>query len=102
MTNAFKLTVSAALILSASLLQSEVSAESRTPRVGGAPSQKMPAINRPTTRQPGVPKGLPTKTKSKAKAKPIDHCKPKSACRCQWEILDGKKQYVCTPIRITR
>jgi hypothetical protein len=83
-------------------LHSEVSAESRTPRAGGAPSQKMPAINRPTTRHPGVPKRTPAKAQPKAKAKPIDHCKPKSACRCQWENLDGKKQYVCTPIRVTR
>lgn len=68
MTNAFKLTVSAALILSASLLQSEVSAESRAPRVGGAPSQKMPAINRPTTRQPGHDHNRPTRLPSKRSA----------------------------------
>lgn len=40
--------------------------------------------------------------KAKAKAKPADHCIPKSACKCQWETLDGKKQYVCRVIRAPR
>ncbi len=30
-----------------------------------------------------------------AMAAPADHCKPRSACTCQWETLDGKQQYVC-------
>lgn len=60
-------------------------------RPATAPKQGTPLESRP--------KANP---KAKAKARPIDHCIPQSACRCQWEVLDGKKQYVCTPIRIRR
>jgi hypothetical protein len=37
-----------------------------------------------------------------AAAAPADHCKPRSACICGWEILDGKQQYVCRVIKQPR
>lgn len=66
-----------------------------------------PTHNRPTpaTRNRPTPvepiNGARRPKQAKAKAKPADHCIPKSACRCQWENLDGKKQYVCRVIRAT-
>jgi hypothetical protein len=39
---------------------------------------------------------------SAALAAPIDHCKPRSACICGWEIVDGKQQYVCRVIKQPR
>ena len=37
-----------------------------------------------------------------AAAAPIDHCKPRSACICGWEKVDGKQQYVCRVIKAPR
>jgi hypothetical protein len=37
-----------------------------------------------------------------AAAAPKDHCKPRSACICGWEVLDGKQQYVCRVIKAPR
>lgn len=37
-----------------------------------------------------------------AAAEPADHCKPRSACICGWEKLDGKMQYVCRVIKQPR
>jgi len=94
-----KLAIGAVLIVSASLTPLAVTAEIKGKRdgVGSSQRQTVPPIAGGTgTSQERA------KPKTKAKAKPADHCIPKSACKCQWEILDGKQQYVCRVIRATK
>ena len=99
-----KFAIGAVLIVSASLIPLAVSAQGRAKHDGvGAPQrQTAPPIVR-APRQQTVPPTAGKKSAPKTtRARPIDHCIPVSACTCQWEILDGKRVYVCTPRKIKR
>ena len=105
MTIARKLAIGAVLIISASLAPLAATAEIKAKRDGAAPAlrQTPPALRQtppPTGGGKGTSQERPKAQGKTKKAKPIDHCKPVSACTCQWEIIDGKRQYVCTPRKV--